>query len=168
MLAAAEEATRKSFDVHGPHLLVGLIAGLVTVACVLVHYEAMSLTLRRLSRSRLPRRFRIVGLILAMLAAHVVEVWLFGLTYWFLDAWPALGHVAGPFDEGALDFVYFSVATFSTLGYGDFVATGPLTILCGTESLVGLSLIAWTASIAFLEMQRDWGDVARGDGGRAS
>ena len=156
MITAALEVTRKSFNIEGPHVLVGFIAGLVTIACVLVHYEMMRWAVHLLPRTALPQRARIVGLILAMMVAHVVEVWIFGLMYWYLDAWPHLGTVQGPFDEGALDFVYYSVVTFSTLGFGDFVPNGPISILCGTEALVGLSFIAWTASIAFLEMQHDW------------
>ncbi|MEM6671890.1 MAG: potassium channel family protein [Planctomycetota bacterium] len=157
-LMESVEASRRAFDVTGPHLVIGLVSGLCTILCVLVHYEAMHLATRVLPRTKVPQRARVVGLILTLLVAHVVEVWIFGLTYWLLDPYPALGRIEGPFDEGALDFIYFSVVTFSTLGFGDLVPAGPISILCGTEALVGLSFIAWTASIAFVEMQRDWID----------
>ena len=93
-----------------------------------------------------------------MMVAHVIEVWIFALCYWFLESWPQLGGFAGTFDEGALDLVYFSATVFTTLGFGDIVPTGPMRILVGTEALVGLGLITWTASLAFLEMQRDWAE----------
>ena len=102
-----------------------------------------------------------MALILWMLVAHAVEVWLFGLTYWLLDAWPELGHLEGSMDEGVLDFVYFSVTTYTTLGFGDLVPTGAMRVLCGSEALLGLVLITWSASLAFLEMQRDWGEFRR-------
>ena len=156
LAALTEELSRREFAVTGSQLTVGALSAAVAVVCVLFHYEVMSLTSRLLPRMRVPRRTRIVGLILAMLAAHVVEVWIFALTYWLIDPWPSLGRLPGEFDEGALDFVYYSVVTFTTLGFGDIVPTGAVRILTGTEALLGLSLITWSASLAFLEMQRDW------------
>jgi len=94
--------------------------------------------------------------------AHVIEVWIFGLAYWALDFWPNLGRVDGEFEEGVLDFVYFSVTNYTTVGFGDMVPTGPMRILCGSEALVGLVLITWSASMAFLEMQRDWPEFRPG------
>ena len=161
---AVLQSGRRAFDVDVPHLIVALIAGGTAILCVLIHYEAMSRGMRVLPKMGIPRRMRICGLILGLLLAHVVEVWLFAIIYWLLDPYEQLGQITGPFDEGALDFVYFSVVTFSTLGFGDYVANGPITILVGTEALVGLAFIAWTASIAFMEMQRDW-DGLNGNGG---
>ncbi len=156
LLEANVEAARRAFDVSGPDVLVGFLSGIVTLLCVLCHYEMMSWSSRLVPLIRLRRRSRIVALILAMLVAHVVEVWIFGLAYWILDAWPVLGHIDGTFEEGAMDFVYFSVVNFTTLGFGDMVPRGPIRIMCGSEALVGLTLITWSASLAFLEMQRDW------------
>ncbi len=152
------QASRRVFALEGAHVLMLFISALVTILCVVVHYEVMSWSSRYLARLGLPRRMRIVALIFALLAAHVVEIWIFGLTLWVLDAWPSLGTLHGEFDEGAFDFIYFSATVFSTLGFGDIVPQGPVRILTGTESLVGLSLITWSASLAFLEMQRDWAE----------
>ena len=156
MTPLLQEVPRRQFQVTPEDGIVGLVAGVVVLICVLVHYEVMSTTSRVLPRVGLPSRLRIVGVILAMLIAHVIEVWIFGLTYWWLDQWPQLGTLSGRFQDGALDFIYFSVATYTTLGYGDIVPEGALGILAGTEALMGLGLITWSASFAFLEMQRDW------------
>ena len=161
LVEAALDSARRGFHVSGPQALVGLVAALVTLLCVVVHYEAMSWSSRLIPRLGLLRRARIVALILALLLAHVVEIWIFGVTYWLLDLWPALGHLDGPFDEGALDFIYFSVTSYTTLGFGDIVPSGAIRILCGSEALVGLTMIAWSASLAFLEMQRDWSEFRR-------
>ena len=176
-LALAALDGRRAFEVTGADLTVGLIAAGLTLICVLFHYEVMSTTSRLLSRVRFPRRLRIVAVILVMLVAHVIEVWFFGLTYWWLDAWPELGGLWDPAEGqpaaglggvpgggGALDFVYYSVVTYTTLGFGDLVPAGPIRILTGSEALVGLGLITWTASFAFLEMQRDWAEFALGRG----
>ena len=161
LLPLAADVSRREFDVTGAQVLVLGISVLVTVLCVMLHYEVMSLTSWALSHVRRLRRMRIVLLILALLGAHVAEVWIFGLTFWLLDPWPALGHLDGTFSEGAFDFIHYSVTTFTTLGFGDVVPNGAIRILTGTEALVGFSLITWSASLAFLEMQRDWAEFAR-------
>lgn len=156
ILALVATLQRHEFRVGSEHLIVGLISGLVTVLCVFIHYESMSLVSFYAWRLGVVRRMRVLFIILAMLVAHVIEVWVFGLMYWILEAFPRLGEIKGAFEEGALDLVYFSVVTFTTMGYGDMTPSGALRILSGTEALVGLSLITWSASLAFLEMQRDW------------
>lgn len=161
-LLAADQPGRREFVVHGSQLLVGGIAASLSLLCVVFHYEVMSWTSRYVPRLKLAPRGRIVLMILAMLLAHVIEVWAFAIVYWSLDIYPSLGHLAGTFDEGALDFVYFSVVCFTTLGFGDILPTGAIRILVGTEALVGLGLVTWSASFAFLEMQRDWVEFHRG------
>lgn len=53
--------------------------------------------------------------------------------------------------------MYFSAITYTTVGFGDFVPTGPVRFLAGTEALTGFLLITWSASFTFLEMRRYWG-----------
>lgn len=161
LATALPEMGRRVFVVSGSQLLVGGIAAALSLLCVVFHYEVMSWTSRIVPRLRLAPRGRIVLMILAMLLAHVVEVWAFGLVYWSLDVYPSLGHLQGTFEEGALDFVYFSVVCFTTLGFGDILPTGAIRVLVGTEALVGLGLVTWSASFAFLEMQRDWVEFHR-------
>ena len=99
----------------------------------------------------------IVVLILAMLVAHVIEVWIFGLTYWVLDLWPALGTVEGTFDEGVMDYVYFSVVNFTTLGFGDVLAPDEWRILgslIGANGMLAFGL-ATAALVAFVQAIRD-------------
>lgn len=161
LLVLGLQSSRQTFTLSSEQAIVGAAAALLTFACVLFHYEVMSLASRYLPRVSMTRRSRVGVLILIMIAAHVVEVWMFALTYWYMDRWPELGQLVGEFDEGAFDFVYYSVTVFTTIGFGDIVPKGAIRILTGTEALVGLSLITWSASLAFLEMQGDWAEHRR-------
>ena len=44
------------------------------------------------------------------------------------------------------------------LGFGDVVPIGAIRLLAGTEALNGLLMIGWTASYAYITMERFWRD----------
>ena len=90
------------------------------------------------------------------LIAHVVEVLVFGYAYWFMHSAEGLGYLEGRFVISQADCLYFSLTSYTTLGYGDIEPFGGIRFLAGVESLTGLVLITWTASFLFIEMQRYW------------
>ena len=51
---------------------------------------------------------------------------------------------------------YFSAVTFSSLGYGDVVVTGPWRMLAALESMVGLLIFGWSTALLFALVQRIW------------
>ena len=127
---------------------------------MLVHYEGLLSVSGRLQRMGGPRRIKVLYGILSMLVMHVIEIWIFGITLWLLLKWPACGHIVSSVTTGSalglLDSVYFSAMTYSTVGFGDVVPIGPIRFLAGTEGLLGLLLIGWSASFTYLEMERFW------------
>ncbi len=133
------------------------VTALLVVGVVLLHYEALTWFGRMLKARVLHHRAKIGALIFAQIALHVVEIWIFAVGYLLLTAGAEFGSIVPDETLGFLDLVYFSAATFTTLGFGDFVPTGALRFLCGTEALTGFVLITWSASFTFLEMQRYWG-----------
>lgn len=138
-----------------------VVAGTFTAISlsVLLHYEGLLFVSRNLQRIGGPRHIKVLYGILSMLALHVAEIWIFGLTLWLLLHWPACGQIvssAGTGGLGLLDAVYFSAITYSTVGFGDVLPVGPIRLLAGTESLIGLVLIGWSASFTYLEMERFW------------
>ncbi|XKE44045.1 potassium channel family protein [Halomonas organivorans] len=143
------------FDAN--HWLVALTTLILVGACVLLHYEVSSVLSHLMRRTAPTRRRRFLGLMFGLLAAHVAEIWLFGLAAWWLVGETG-GAVVGAALHNGLDYVYLSAITFTTLGYGDVYPEGPLRFLMGTESLTGFMLITWSASLTFLEMQRHWND----------
>ena len=100
-------------------------------------------------RLRLP--FGVVGAVIA----HSVEVAIFALCYRF-SIESGFGSLEGEFQGTLPDFIYFSYAAFTTVGFGDITPTGPLRLLAGVEALTGFVLITWTASYLYLEMERFW------------
>lgn len=126
-------------------LLVGL--------SVMVHYEAVYRIFTFMpSRSRRPRVGVIWGISLALLA-HMIEVLIFAVGYYGLILAEEYGTLIGVVTPGFPDCVYYSFVTYTTLGLGDLIPTGPLRFLTGIESLTGLVLIAWTASCLYFQME---------------
>jgi hypothetical protein len=136
--------------------LVVIGALLIISACVVVHYEALNACNRYLPKLSQKRRPRVLILIFVVLFTHVAEIWLFGFGYFVLVHRWGIGALAGLTTSDLPDFVYFSAATYTTLGFGDAVPVGAIRFLAGTEALAGFVLITWSASYTFLEMQRDW------------
>jgi hypothetical protein len=123
---------------------------------VVIHYEFLYRITVLMPTLRIRHRFRIVLGVFLALTAHVTEVWIFGVSYYFMNRAENWGLLKGNFDGSLLDCVYFSFTSYTTLGIGDIEPHGDLRFLSGLESLTGLVLITWTASFLYLEMTRYW------------
>lgn len=128
---------------------------IVSIA-VSMHYECLSVLSKKLPGSTKKPRTRIILGVLGALVAHSLEIWMFALAYFFVLSNNLGGSLQGAFDGTLLSCVYFSFTSYTTLGIGDIYPTGSLRFLAGIEGLVGLVLIAWTASFLYLEMERLW------------
>jgi hypothetical protein len=144
-----------AFSIEGLETVA--VTGVLVVACVLIHYEALTLLHRTLGRIQVHvRRRRILLLMFSLLALHVGEVWLFGLGYDLVISGPGASALRGAQHADLLESVYFSAVVYTTLGLGDLTPVGPVRFIVGTEALAGFLLITWSASFTFLEMQRFW------------
>lgn len=136
-----------------------LINGALALLAILLHYEVLLQLSKNLPRvEHIPSRFRVLIGVGAIFMAHVLEIWLFALGYFFTLQFPAMGSLVGNVsgDGMLLDCAYLSFVTFTTLGYGEIVAQGYLRYLTGVEALTGFILITWSASFLFIEMQKYW------------
>ena len=131
--------------------------------CVAIHYEILHQMTRMMPKFEIVHRKRIGIGVLVALVAHAIEIWIFGIVYYFLHLSGDWGDFEGNYDGSLLDNVYFSATTFTTLGFGDIAPYGELRFLTGVESLTGLVLITWTASFLFIEMTKYW-DNENGEG----
>ncbi len=93
---------------------------------------------------------------IVMFAAHMVESRLYAWVYLLLDVGDAAMGSGGAVNGSFLDHLYFSAACYTSLGLGDLFPVGTLRLIAGVQALNGLILITWSASFAFLVMQRRW------------
>jgi hypothetical protein len=124
---------------------------------VLVHYEVLRVASVWLPRITLPPRQRIVVAILAAFISHTIEVWMYAVAYYFLRDHFGIGGFGGALENHFVDYLYFSTATYSSLGYGDIYPTGGLRLVAGIETVAGLVMIGWSASFTYLAMEKFWG-----------
>lgn len=137
-------------------IVVLLIACMLTLACVGVHY----FFLNNLSKFLITRDFhtrRWVGFsILVLILAHVIEVSLYSLGYGLLDTYSEYGELVGAVRDDISDYWYFSFVVYTSLGFGDIIPTHNMRLMTAIETLTGLIMIAWSASFIYMQMQRCW------------
>lgn len=147
-----------------PIVILTCIA-LVGVATV-IHYEALRLLSTVLPRLGMASRARVVIALLGAFAAHLLEVGLYGLTAHAMAHGTGLGSFTPPEASDLLSALYFSAATYTSLGYGDIQPLGALRAIASVECLHGLLLIGWTASYLYVSMGVFWNDDAARHGTR--
>ena len=134
-------------------IFVGI--GLVIVT-VLIHHEVLYLLSRQLQRSIVYPRFRLIFGVIGAILAHVIEITLFAVGYHLLIRAETYGTFIGEELEGFCDILYFSFVTYSSLGYGDIRPEGHIRFVSAMEVLVGLVMIAWTASFLYYLIKSTW------------
>lgn len=113
------------------------IAGMVFVMHLL---RAETRVLRKFMR--LMRAFVVAQVVLVMFFASIVEVLLWALAYM------ALGEI-----DGLEPAFYFSMVTFTTLGYGDIVLNESWRLLASFEAATGIIMFGWTTALVLAAVQ---------------
>jgi len=131
-------------------LVIGSAAILTTMA-VMVGFIGVSMRLLKIIQTHvagqrfLRHQFFIVvsSAVILVLAAHTVCVWIWAVLFRILDVFPTLEEA-----------VYFSIVSFTTVGYGDVVVDKNWRVLSGFVSVNGL--LAFGIFTAFLiEVMRE-------------
>jgi len=138
------------------------MASVIGACCLLVvlttflHYEVLGLLNAHLPSLPVPRRAKLLVVMLAAFLTHAVEMGLYGMAYHLLTALFDAGTMTGSGAGTLSSAMYFSAETYTSLGFGDVTPSGPIRLLAGVEALNGLLLIGWTASFTYLAMERFW------------
>lgn len=138
-------------------MLTAILIVLILVSTTsLLHFFLLRWLSGGMARIAMRAEVRVFTIVIAALTAHVAEIALYALGYWVAAGPLALGRFGGAAVERALDFLYFSAATYTSLGLGDIIPQGHLRFIAGIEALNGLILIAWSGSFIYLAMGRLW------------
>ena len=128
------------------------IASVLVFATVLAHTACTVWVVRRLRsptvqaralRSHVTRTVEIGLLVFLMSAVAVVESGLWAGTYLWVGALPDF--------ESAL---YFSLVTFTTLGYGDLTLDASWRLLGAFQAANGILMFGWTTALIVAVVQR--------------
>jgi len=129
---------------------------LLVVVTTVIHYEVLRLLSFGLPLLRIAARAKLIIVIIAAFGSHAFQMLLYGGVYYGLIHLFLLGALVGGTGSSLENCLYFSAETFTSLGFGDLLPSGPVRMIAGVEALNGLLLIGWSASYAYLAMERFW------------
>ena len=124
--------------------------------CVIAQSLGMLVLIRWLSRVRRILESRstyalLLRLFVGIVLLHLVQVGLWAVVFWRAQELPNV--------DTAL---YFSLATYTTIGFGDVVVGPGWRVLAGIEGLTGILLVGWSTAFVFAVVHRmyeHWGQV---------
>lgn len=125
------------------------IAAFMLAVTTAIHAAAMMLALHAFKREEahatgpLTRISRVSGIVLLMFLAAFLEVLVWAFTYLSLEA-----------IQGIEKAIYFSMVTYTTLGYGEIVFDEQWRLLASFEAANGILLFGWSTAIILAAVQR--------------
>jgi voltage-gated potassium channel len=130
---------------------LALVALALLAACVIVQSAGMLVLIHWLAGLRqvlespsAPRRvWLLLRVFLWIVLLHLIQVGLWAVVYWLAHEVPTL--------ETA---VYFSLVTYTTIGFGDVVLGPGWRVAAGIEGLTGVLLIGWSTAFVFAIVHR--------------
>lgn len=127
-------------------ILIGLLVVLLTIT---VH-SIITVVVRDLTNekyhynsSRFRRLMYIDLIVLIIILATIFESLIWGFTFHYLGSLESLS-----------DALYFSLVTYTTLGYGDIVLPGEFRLLGAIEATNGVILLGWSTALVVGFIQR--------------
>ena len=131
-------------------LIQFLVGGIVTVCNITIHALVMTVVVRvgrasgtKRSRPSLRLITTMIATVSVLMAAHVLEVFVWSLAYAIVGAVPA---------DGSL--VYFAFVSYATLGYGDVLPVERWQLLGPMAAMNGALLFGWSTAVIFEVLQK--------------
>ncbi len=132
-------------EVGGGQILEQLLIGSLLVAgTVAIHAQMLNFLTNRITQMEMfaARHFGsfantavIIKTILFIMLAHTLEVWLWAMALMLIDAL-----------DGFEPSLYFSLVSFTTLGYGDITLSDEWRLLAGLIGANGFLLFGWSTA----------------------
>ena len=131
------------------------VSSVMAVLCVVIHGLGLFSLARALRSETTVERLRRIaplsprgvaftlGIVVAILALHGLEIWLFTFVY--------LGTGA---IQGLEEALYFSTISYSTVGYSDTHIADAWRLLGAFQSILGMVLIGWSTAFFFRMLGR--------------
>lgn len=133
-------------------MLINIIIGcFLIVLTTIVHATATNYVLHlvqkqsnaKLKHRKYSKMFWISAIVLLMLLASIIESVIWAITYLALDVIQST--------EQAL---YFSIVTFTTLGFGDITLSESWRLLASLEAANGIIIFGWSTAIVMAAVQK--------------
>ena len=138
-----------------PEILVAILMMLITVT---IQTEASRMAIRIAQHPergltkflRKNSSYSLSFIVLLMFFAHLMQALVWAATYVWLGALADL--------KTAL---YFSIVTFTTLGYGEIVLEEQWRLLASFEAITGIIMFGWTTAIVVWVMQKVYNRISQ-------
>ena len=121
-----------------------------------LHFEGLNYLSRTHRSPQFSPRSKVLMLMLILPLFHFAEISVYAVAYYALRDYFHTGTLLGAFADRFSTYLYFSMETYTSLGFGDVVPEGITRLLAGVEVLNGILLIGWSGSYVFVAMQNVW------------
>ena len=127
-------------------LIQFLVGGIVCVCTITIHSLVMTVVVSvarvqsttKRSHPSLRLIITMIGTVSILMAAHVLEVFVWSLAYSIVDAAPA-----------GTNLVYFAFVNYATLGYGDVVPVEGWRLLGPITAMNGALMFGWSTAVIY-------------------
>jgi hypothetical protein len=134
-----------------------LVAFGLTSATVVIHALGTLAAIPHLARKwqqgkqkRLASEIQVALVVSSLLLMHLSEAGIWAATYWLAGFLPDF--------ETA---IYFSITSYTTVGYGDVVLPAPWRLIGPIEAAVGILMFGWSTGVMVAVITRVYGDRLR-------
>jgi voltage-gated potassium channel len=141
-----------------------LFSALLVVTCLFVHLVAIGFLVRKVVKIHIWTQTMshplwvmrwLTRIFLILMTSHFLQVTVWAAFYRLSDSFATLE-----------ESVYFSMVSYTTLGYGDLILPPHWRLLGGVEAMTGVILLGWSAAFTFLVLNQISEARAKGRSGR--